>query len=170
MDRPTNRYSLTEFSVGLFVFFGLLALGYISVSIGGLELSRNRIHVKARFSSVGDLKSGAAVKIAGVRVGSVRSIALENYAADVELSLDSDVPLPRDTIASIRTEGLLGESYVLLRPGGSEDDLAEGGRIPQTEPALDLIDLLVKYALSSDEEEGTSPPPKEDEPLGDLFQ
>jgi hypothetical protein len=61
--------------------------------------------------------------------------------------------LPSDTIASIRTEGLLGESYVLLRPGGAEDDLAAGDRIAQTEPAIDLIDLIVKYALESGEDE-----------------
>jgi phospholipid/cholesterol/gamma-HCH transport system substrate-binding protein len=156
MDRPSPTYSTTELSVGVFVLIGIVALGYISISIGGVEWGAKRISVQARFASVGDLKPGAAVKIAGVKVGTVRDIELDNYAADAELRLDAELAIPSDTIASIRTEGLLGESYVLLRPGGADDDLTDGGRIPQTEPALDLIDLLVKYALSSDEDEDAS--------------
>lgn len=152
-----SEHTRTELAVGAFVIVGLAGLAYLSVSIGGLELlPQDRIAVKARFASVGDLKAGAAVKIAGVKVGSVGRIQLESYAAEAELLVRSDVALPEDTIASIRTEGLLGESYVLLRPGGSEEDLADGGRIGQTEPAIDLIDLLVKYALESGESSGDS--------------
>jgi phospholipid/cholesterol/gamma-HCH transport system substrate-binding protein len=61
--------------------------------------------------------------------------------------VNEGVKLPADTIASIRTEGLLGASYVALSPGSASRDLRPGGRISQTEPALDLVDLLVKYGL-----------------------
>ena len=163
-----KEYTPTEFAVGIFVLVGLLALAYLSVSIGGLELGVQRIPVMARFASVGDLKEGAAVKIAGVKVGKVDSVRLENYAAEVQLAVDAELAIPSDTIASIRTEGLLGESYVLLRPGGAETDLEAGDRIPQTEPALDLIDLLVKYALSGGEGDSEGDAAAED-PFGSPF-
>lgn len=158
-----KTHTTTELSVGLFVLVALGGLAYLSVSFGGLEWGVDRIPLKARFASVGDLKPGAAVKMAGVRVGVVGGIELDRYAALATLRVDRSVELPKDTIASIRTEGLLGESYVLLRPGGSEQNLASGDRLAQTEPAIDLIDLLVKYALeggeSDEEESGGGGPP-----------
>jgi len=152
-----SDHSRAELAVGAFVVVGLAGLAYLSVSIGGLELFENdRIQVGARFASIGDLKTGAVVKVAGVKVGRVQAIRLEDYAAETKLAIDANLVLPSDTIASIRTEGLLGESYVLLRPGGAEDNLEDGSRIGQTEPAIDLIDLLVKYALDSAEGGGES--------------
>jgi phospholipid/cholesterol/gamma-HCH transport system substrate-binding protein len=148
-----DRYQKSEIAAGLFVLLGLVAIAYLSISIGGLELfHRDMVEVSARFASVGDLKPDAPVKIAGVKVGRVKAIALADYSADVEIEVKREISLPTDTIASIRTEGLLGESYVLLRPGGSETDLSSGGRIAQTESAVDLIDLVVKYALEGQEE------------------
>ncbi|MBK8014978.1 MAG: outer membrane lipid asymmetry maintenance protein MlaD [Deltaproteobacteria bacterium] len=154
-----KSYTRTEVAVGAFVMAGVAALAYLSASIGGMKLFFNdSTEIKARFASVGALKEGASVKIAGVRVGQVKQIVLDDYAADTRLQVDPRVALPSDTIASIRTEGLLGESYVLLRPGGSEKDLAPGDRIGQTEPAIDLIDLVVKYALEKDDEKTTDNP------------
>lgn len=148
------NHTKTEISVGVFVLAGLALLGFLSLSIGGLEVFvGDRYRVKARFASVGDLADNASVRIAGVKVGRVEHISLENYAAEVVLAIDSEIKLPGDTIASIRTEGLLGKSYVSLSPGASEKDLADGGRIPQTESAIDLIDILSKYAFESEAKE-----------------
>jgi phospholipid/cholesterol/gamma-HCH transport system substrate-binding protein len=141
-------YSRTEIAAGLFVIAGLAAVGYLSLSVGGFELlPQRRYPVIARFASVGDLRPGAAVRIAGVDVGRVDSIELVDYIAQVELEIDPTVALPADTIASIRTEGLLGQSHVTLSPGGAADVLGPGDRIAQTEPAIDLIDLIGKYAF-----------------------
>lgn len=151
-----EKHTRAEIAVGIFVIVGVVILGYLSISVGGLSLlppSRYSLH--AKFASVGDLKQGAAVKIAGVSVGKVDRIELANYVADVRLSVDEGVKLPADTIASIRTEGLLGASYVSLSPGSASRDLPPGGRISQTEPALDLVDLLVKYGLKP--KRGSSP-------------
>ena len=149
----SGNHSRTEITVGLFVIVGIAALAYLSVSVAGLELfPGDATIVHARFASVGELKKGAAIKVAGVRVGEVRDIRLDNYAADAELAIQTGIEVPADTIASIRTAGLLGESYVLLRPGGSDRNLASGDRLGQTEPAIDLIDLVVKYALDSDDD------------------
>lgn len=154
----------TELAVGVFVLLGLLGIGYLSVSIGGVELfPADSIRLKARFASIGALKPNASVRLAGVKIGSVASINLENYAAEVELDVRQNVPLPADSFALIRTEGLLGESFVLIRPGGSPDDLADGDRIAETESAVDLIDLVVKYALDSGGDDAPA------EPIDDPF-
>jgi phospholipid/cholesterol/gamma-HCH transport system substrate-binding protein len=141
-------YTRTEIAVGLFVIAGVAALAYLSLSLGSAHLFQPRpLRISARFATVGDLKQGAAVKLAGVRVGQVASISLNNYQAVAELTVDSRVALPADTIASIRTSGLLGASYVLLSPGSSERDLHNGDRIAQTEPPVDLFDLLSKFVF-----------------------
>lgn len=141
-------YSRTEIVAGVFVLAGLAAVAYLSLSVGGLELfPQQRYPVVARFASVGDLDAGASVRIAGVDVGRVEAIGLEDYVARVELSIERQVALPADTIASIRTEGLLGQAYVSLSPGAAERMLGPGERIAQTEPAIDLIDLIGTYAF-----------------------
>lgn len=143
-------YSRVEIGVGIFVLLGMAALAYLSISLGEVRWFQSpQLRIDARFSSVGDLKEGAAVKMAGVRVGQVDSITLQNYAAEVVLSVQPDLALPKDTIASIRTSGLLGESHISLSPGADEANLAAGDRIMQTEPPIDLIELVSKYAFGS---------------------
>lgn len=148
------RYTRIEIAVGVFVLLGTAGLAYLSISIGGVSLFPNhRYRISARFASVGDLAEGAAVRLAGVPVGEVTDIRLDDYAARVELRVQGSLKLPKDTIASIKTAGLLGEAYVSLSPGASEQDLQEGGRIAQTEPPLDLFELVEKYAFDSKESE-----------------
>lgn len=144
-----------EVSVGAFVLAGSLALAYLSLSLGGLELGKGRYTLSARFSSVGELAAGDAVKVAGVAIGEVRRIALVDYAAEVELAIDRDLRLPEDTIASIRTEGLLGDAYISLSPGAADADLASGGRLVRTEPAVSLTELIAKYAFGGDKGGGS---------------
>jgi len=127
---------------------GIAALGYLSISIGGLQLvAPDRYVLKARFESVGDLKQGAPIRLAGVKVGQVTSVTLKGYSAEAELSIGRALVLPKDSVASIRTEGLLGNTYVSLSPGGSLEDLRDGGLVSRTEPAIDLSDLLARYAF-----------------------
>ncbi len=143
-----ESYTRTEIAVGVFVLLGLAALAWLSVSIGGMRLmAGEQMRIGARFATVGGLKEGATVRLAGVSVGRVEDIRLEDYAAEVTLQVDRGLALPDDTIASIHTEGLLGEAFVSLSPGASEADLRDGGRIARTEPPLDLMQLLSKYAF-----------------------
>jgi phospholipid/cholesterol/gamma-HCH transport system substrate-binding protein len=147
-------YTRTEIGVGLFVILATAAIGYLSVSIAGLDLlPGDRMRLDARFATVAGLKQGAPVKMAGVSVGEVESIALDGYFAQVALGVRPDLALPKDTIASIKTEGLLGESYVSLSPGAADQDLVEGDRIAQTESPIDLIELIGKYAFGSSVED-----------------
>ena len=141
-------YRRSEIIAGVFVLLGLALLGYLSISIGGIHLSRrHRYQIRARFANVGDLKPRAPVKIAGVTVGEVRSIRLADYFAELALAVDREVVLPSDTIASITTAGLLGEAYVALSPGAADKDLRDGDVITHTEPALNVADLLGRYAF-----------------------
>jgi phospholipid/cholesterol/gamma-HCH transport system substrate-binding protein len=151
-----QSHTKLEMSVGAFVLVGVGALGYLSFTLGGVELRRDRYEVNARFSSVGDLKPGDAVKVAGVKVGEVDQIALVDYTAAVSLAVDRSVALPRDSIASIKTSGLLGDAYVSLSPGAAIENLAAGENIRQTESAISLTDLVGKYAFGSVDAESSS--------------
>lgn len=143
-------YTKIEIVAGAFVLLGLAILGYLSVSIGGLKLlPEDTYRVSARFSNVGDLKARAPVKVAGVRIGKVRSIRLTDYFGEAELAIDRSIRLPKDSIASITTAGLLGDAYVSVSPGGADQDLGDGDRITHTEPALNVSDLLGRYAFGA---------------------
>lgn len=141
-----------EMTAGLFVLLGLVILGVLSVRMGVIGMAGTETYrVRARFSQIGSLRPGASVVIAGVRVGKVDQIELENYVAQVKFIVRSDVELPRDTTASIRTRGLIGEQYISLSPGASRENIADGGRIRETEPAIDLHSLIAKYAFGEAE-------------------
>ncbi|MEY4549058.1 MAG: hypothetical protein RL685_5253 [Pseudomonadota bacterium] len=152
-----------EISVGAFVVSGALALAYLSLTLGGLQLGRSdRYSLTARFSSVGSLKRGDPVKIAGVSIGEVASIHLADFNAQAELLVDRELKLPADTIASIQSAGLLGDAYVSLAPGAADEDLSPGGSIQRTEAAVNLLDLVAKYAFGappgvSDDPDQTAP-------------
>ena len=143
-------YTKIEISVGAFVIIGGLALAYLSFTLGGLSFqSRRHYQLTARFSSVGELKLGDTVKVAGVSVGEVKRVKLVDFSAEAELLLDDDLKLPEDTIASIQSAGLLGDAYVSLSPGGSDRNLPSGARILHTEPAISITELIAKYAFGS---------------------
>ena len=133
-------------TVGLFVVLGVLALGYLSVKLGRVSfLGGGGYVVFAEFPSVGGLKPGSTVEIAGVEVGRVESIGLKNYEALVTLRINSGVKLQEDSIASIKTKGLIGERYLRLSPGGSDKIIGPGGRIREVEAPVDFEELLSKY-------------------------
>jgi phospholipid/cholesterol/gamma-HCH transport system substrate-binding protein len=139
-----------EISVGAFIACACLALIYLSVTLAGVQFGGSSHYpISARFSSVGSLKVGDPVKVAGVNVGDVSSIRLVDFVAEANFSIDSNIKLPSDTIASIQSAGLLGDSFVSLSPGASEKDLAPGARISRTEPAISLTELIAKYAFGS---------------------
>jgi phospholipid/cholesterol/gamma-HCH transport system substrate-binding protein len=138
-----------ETAVGIFIIFGILALGYLSVKLGRLQVIHSGGYtVYADFSNVGGLKPGASVEIAGVEVGSVKNMKLNrDYQAVVVFTIDKKVQIQEDAIASIKTKGLIGEQYVQITPGGSEKILPPGGRIRETESAIDIQGLIAKYVF-----------------------
>lgn len=140
-----SRHNL-EILVGLFVVAGLIALGYLSIRLGKLDIIGNQGYaVSAEFSNIGGLKTGASVEIAGVPIGRVTNISLKDYQAWVTMRVNPDVKLQEDSIASIKTKGLIGEKYVQVTPGGSERIIKPGGRIRETESAIDFENLISNY-------------------------
>jgi phospholipid/cholesterol/gamma-HCH transport system substrate-binding protein len=138
-----------EATVGFFLLIGIISLAYISVRLGKLEvLGTKGYTVYAEFEQAGGIKPGANVQIAGVTVGRVTGISLDkNYEALVSFEIDSGIKLQEDAIASIKTSGLIGEKFVQITPGASEKYISAGGKIRETESAIDIESLISKYVF-----------------------
>ncbi|HHT9105278.1 MAG TPA: outer membrane lipid asymmetry maintenance protein MlaD [Candidatus Wujingus californicus] len=137
-----------EIAVGIFVFFGILCLGFISVKLGKLDLIGSHYYpVKAVFSTVKGLRKDTVVEISGVEVGKVSDIKLIDYQAVVSMLIRDDVELQDDAIASIRTKGLMGEKYVEIMPGGSDKIIQPGDTLRETEPPIDLEKLIGNFVF-----------------------
>ncbi|MDP1767442.1 MAG: outer membrane lipid asymmetry maintenance protein MlaD [Nitrospirota bacterium] len=135
-----------EMVVGMFVLVGILCLGYLAVKLGKLELVSGDVYeVDAQFNTASGLKPGSTVEIAGVEVGRVRGIVLKEDRAMVKLAVNNTVKLYTDTIASIKTRGIIGEKFLALSPGGGGDPLKAGDTIRDTESGLDLEELVSQY-------------------------
>lgn len=137
-----------EFIVGLFLIFGFLAFTYISLQFGEFSIfTRGQNYtVFALFDSVSGLKKGASVTIAGVDVGRVSDIRLtKDELAKVALYLSNDIKITEDAIASVKTQGIIGDKYIRISQGGSDTFLKEGEVILETESAVDLEELVSKY-------------------------
>lgn len=135
-------------AVGVFVLLGLICVAYLTVKLGKMEvISDKGFELSATFNSVSGLRVGADVELAGVPVGRVTAISLtEDMRARVNLRLDRPLQLTDDTIASVKTSGLIGDKYISLSPGGSPDILPAGGEITETEAPTDLESIIAKYA------------------------
>jgi phospholipid/cholesterol/gamma-HCH transport system substrate-binding protein len=135
-----------ELVVGIFVLAGIACLAYLSIKLGKLELIGGDVYeVVAQFDTATGLKSGASIEIAGVEVGRVKDIMLTDDRAAVLLAVNNSVKLYTDTIASIKTRGIIGEKFLALSPGGGGDPLKPGDTIRDTESGLDLEELVSQY-------------------------
>ncbi len=138
-----------EIIVGVFVLVGIVAMGYIAVSFGNIGLfDKNSYTLYAEFDSTAGLRSGARIEIAGVGIGTVGRITLKDYLSSVELKINKGVKIPEDSIAAVRTNGLIGEKVIKIVPGGSEEYLADGDTINDTESSVSLEELISKYIFS----------------------
>jgi phospholipid/cholesterol/gamma-HCH transport system substrate-binding protein len=140
------NHTRTEVLVGLFVLIGAACLAYLAIRLGKLEvMGSSGYNVYADFSTVAGLKQGDPVEIAGVRVGRVESIRLADDRARLELRLQDGVKLQEDSIASVRSRGLIGDKFVLVTPGASDKIIPIGGKIRETESPPDITDLIGKF-------------------------
>lgn len=147
-----NRLN-TELAVGLFMIAGFLCFVYVSIKLGDITIfEEEQYTLQARFGSISGLKRGADVEIAGVKVGKVMDIALDGsqYEALVKLSLNSRFRIQEDSIASIRTAGVIGDKYISIAPGGSEEFLKQGDSIRDTESSVSLEELISKYIFEKE--------------------
>jgi phospholipid/cholesterol/gamma-HCH transport system substrate-binding protein len=146
-----KRFNL-EVVVGLFMLLGFACFVFMSVKLGDVNIFNDKTYtVNARFGSVAGLKQGATVDIAGVTVGKVANIELnhETYEAMVSMQIKPEVKLQEDSIASIRTSGIIGDRYISILPGGSLDLIEDGGEIFETESAINFEELLSKYIFEN---------------------
>lgn len=159
------KQSRLELSVGLFVVLGLAAVLYLTVKLGsGAMPGGDTYLVEARFDNVGGLHAGCNVQLAGVTVGRVEALRFDpaDFSAIATLRILTALKLPNDTMASIKTSGLIGDKFVALAPGAEDAQLQPGERITLTESAVDLEALIGKMAFgavdkNSDAEPDTAP-------------
>lgn len=137
-----------ETTVGVFMVLGILCLTYLSIRLGKMEvLGSDGYELQAIFSNSGGLKTGSLVMIAGVEVGRVKSVTLDDYRARVQINLPLGLEIQEDAIASVKTKGLIGEKFIEITPGGSDRILKPGERIRDTQSAVDIENLISNYVF-----------------------
>ena len=142
------KKSNLELVVGIFVLAGIICLGYMSVKLAKKEIfHEDGIELYAIFTDAGGLKKGSSVLIAGMEVGRVKSITMEDYEAKITITLPSSIKIQEDAIATIKTRGLIGEKFLAITPGGSDIILKTGERIRETTPAVDIEELISNYVF-----------------------
>lgn len=146
------KRGMIDFWVGLFAAAGLAALLFLALQVsssGSLPASSSYVLI-ADFENIGGLKPRAPVKTAGVVVGRVTSITLDDkrYEARVEIAVDSRYHFSSDSSAEILTSGLLGEQYIGITPGAEEKNLAPGDSFKITSSAIVLEQLISRFLFS----------------------
>jgi phospholipid/cholesterol/gamma-HCH transport system substrate-binding protein len=144
-----KKYTI-ETTVGIFLVFGLLCVGYMTVKLGHVSLLGDSAYsLFAKFTSVSGLRAGSIVYISGIEVGRVEKLTMDQKSqkAVVEIRIRNDIKIYDDAIASIKTEGLIGDMHLSIDPGGAGTVLEPGGTITETQPPLDIADLVSKYAF-----------------------
>jgi phospholipid/cholesterol/gamma-HCH transport system substrate-binding protein len=144
-----KKYS-KETVVGIFVVIGLVCIGYMTVKLGNVGfLGDNTYSLYAKFNTVTGLREGNPVNMLGLEIGKVEKFTLDqkNEQVKVEFKINKGIEIFDDAIASVKTEGLIGDKYVSIDPGGSGDLLANGDSITDTNSPTDIMDLISKYAF-----------------------
>ena len=147
------KRSSLEMIVGVFLLAGFASFSWLAVKMGDLELFKKESYdITASFTSISGLKEGAALELAGVVVGKVTKIELneEEYEATVFMDVVKTVQLSDDSIASIRTSGIIGDKFIKLTPGGSDIMLEAGDMIEETEASISIEELVSKYIFEGE--------------------
>ena len=141
-----------ETTVGIFVAVGLLCVGYMTVKLGKVSFfEQDTYPIYARFTSVSGLKVGSPIEIFGIQVGKVEKLQIdpEREMALVRIDIHKGIKVFDDGSASIKTAGLIGDKFIKIDPGGSGALLKPGGTITETSAAIDLEDLIGRYAFGN---------------------
>lgn len=150
-----KKYSM-ETTVGIFVAICLLCVAYLTFKLGKVSiLGDNSYPLFARFTSVTGLKVGSPVQMVGMQIGRVAGFTMDqkDQVAVVELRIGNGFKIYDDAMASIKSDGLLGDRYVKIDAGGGGGLLEPGGTISETEPPVDFLELISKYAFGNVEKQ-----------------
>jgi phospholipid/cholesterol/gamma-HCH transport system substrate-binding protein len=152
------RKSAIDVWVGIFVAVGLLAALFLALKVGNMNAVSfaPTYKISARFDNIGGLKPRAPVKSAGVVVGRITNIAFDDktYQATVTMTVEDAYQFPKDSAAKILTSGLLGEQYIGLEAGGSDQMLVGGDKITQTQSAVVLENLISQFLYNKAADSG----------------
>ena len=133
----------------------IVAAGFLVfiIKIGGFSADNENYNLNTSFRSAEGIDTGTEVRMAGVKIGTVKSLSLnaETLQADVKLKIEKSILIPNDSSAAISSEGLLGGSFLEIVPGGSFDNYAAGEIIEDTQSSISLINLLLKVFGASKE-------------------
>lgn len=138
---------------GIFVVIGILAFTYLAITVAGASfVEQPGYSLTARFTSASGLRQGAIIEGAGVRIGTVSGIEFdpESFEAIVEMRINEGVIVQEDAIAAIRTQGIIGEKYIKIVPGGFEELLTDGMEFYETESAISLEELVSRYIFQTE--------------------
>ena len=149
------KNNAAEAIIGAVVLAAAVAfLLFVGQSTGLSAAASGNYEVSARFRSAEGVVVGSDVRLAGVKIGTVTEMALdtETYLATAVLAIEDGVQIPDDTEANVASEGLLGGAFIELVPGGSDFMLVAGDEIVNTQSAVSLLNLLIRYATGNDAE------------------
>ncbi len=144
--------SRVEIVVGIFLVLGFLAFGWLAMQLGEVPwLNAGKTYViYADFDNISGVKSGAEVQIAGVTIGSVTGLSLsDDDQARAALQIDRKIKIPKDSIASVKSQGIIGDKLIQITLGGDEENYKAGEVIMDTESSVDLESLISKFAFGS---------------------
>jgi phospholipid/cholesterol/gamma-HCH transport system substrate-binding protein len=145
-----------EILVGVFIALGMAAFFMLAMKVSNIsEFTEKDVYqLKARFDNIGGLKVRSAVRIGGVRIGRVIDISYDNKRMEAVVTMNinrTNNKIPNDSSASIYTAGLLGEQYVSLQPGGSEEFFTDNDNIDETQSAFVLERMVGKFLIQEAE-------------------
>jgi phospholipid/cholesterol/gamma-HCH transport system substrate-binding protein len=147
-----DGYKKIEMVVGIFVMIGIMSITWLAVELGGVGgVGSNGYTLTAIFDDAGGVRKGSDVMLAGVPIGKVNAVTLQdNEEANVSMSIDNGVLIGEDATVSIRTKGLIGEKFVRVNQGSEEEYLTDGDEFDDAESSINIEDLISKYIFSGD--------------------
>jgi len=148
-----QAYRKVEMSVGVFVFLGLLSIGWLALKLGQVGgLGQSGYTLTADFDDAGGVRNGSDIMMAGVIIGRVDRVTLtDNDHATMILRVHDGIKIAEDSSAAVRTKGIIGDRYVRISQGEEDSSLSPGDEIEETESAINIEDLISKYIFSGKE-------------------
>ena len=145
--------NILEAVIGAVVLAVASIFMYFAYTSSGEKITNGYVLV-ARFDDVGGLAVGADIKLNGIKVGIVKSLRIDkNYQAKAELLLRNDIKIPKDSSASVSTDGLLGSKFMAINPGFSEEKFKPGDEIELTRSSVNLEKLIDKLVVGDKKKE-----------------
>jgi len=135
-----------EAKLGVFIIAGFAVLFWLTFSIGGKKLFAvgGKKSFIVYFKTITGVTEKSDVRMAGVKIGEVRKVELENYRAKVTVDLHGDYDVPDDSVATVQGKGLLGEKFIEIKPGFSPTYVPTGGVLAHSTPPANIDDMVAK--------------------------